>query len=135
MKRYLREARSQCQPFPTSIIAIPAVGADPQITWGSGDDQWLLELHKEIPNTILLQYDHLTDSERRSFETAAGPRDLEDDASANTLERLKDFKVEDWSNRFLQTLEKERFVKSVCLKTALLMVSLVTRQPNANIEN
>ena len=114
MKCYLPGTRSQRQPFPTSIIAIPAVGADPQTTWGSGDDQWLLKLHKEIPNTILLQYDHLTDSERRSLDTAAGPRDLDEDAPANILETLKEFKVEDWSKRFLQTLEKERFVKSVC---------------------
>ena len=109
-----------------SILAIPAVGADPQSTWG-GDDQWLFKLHKDISNTILLQYDHLKDDEKHSFETAAGPHDVTKNASTNPWDSLKEFKVEDWSKRFLEALEKQTFVKSVSLTASPSLASPASR--------
>ena len=85
------------------MIAIPAVGAGVEATWGDTDDQWLLRLHGEIPNIALLYYDHLTEEDRKVLKQPS------DSAKARELYGyLRSMTVEDWAARFLNAMRKER---------------------------
>ena len=85
------------------MIAIPAVGADIEFTWGNFDDQWLLKLPDAIEDTVLLHYDHLKEAERDALK-----KDPNSAESRELYRHLQTFRVEDWAKRFLDSLESQQ---------------------------
>ena len=98
-----------------SIIAIPAIGADPHTTWRSTRDgkshPWLeADLQKEIPSARILLYDHL-DLEERKIQK----KPLADAAHKSSAEKysavqskLSNHRLHDWTDRFLEAIFRYR---------------------------
>lgn len=103
-----------------SIIAVPAIGADPNRTWTRLDDGLSFEhqclgasLHHRIPSATVLLYDHLRPQERKLMvRPFKAPMDTahkvaaEEFASAEAA--IAGFGVEDWADRFLAAIRDYR---------------------------
>ncbi|KAI4248351.1 MAG: hypothetical protein L6R42_009286 [Xanthoria sp. 1 TBL-2021] len=91
-----------------NIICVPAIGADPRTTWSTDaptEPHPLCGLHEALPNADILLYDHLT-AEERSLEIKP-QGDAEHQASAEAFadagDKVAQYGVTEWADRFLQT--------------------------------
>lgn len=105
----------------TSIVCVPAVGADPRKTWarqtdvaGLEHDRLDLVLHGSLyPAAQVHLYDHLTPEERKlEIKPPKGPNDdahkksAEDFAAGEAF--VADFGIVEWAERFLQLVQRHR---------------------------
>lgn len=99
-----------------SIIAVPAIGALAQNTWGGKDGEaWLLGLGSKNPLINVLLYDHLFPDERR-LEIVALNKDCTNEAQHhNTSTQYKaaaaeveHYSIEDWADRLYEVLKARR---------------------------
>lgn len=88
---------------PFSIVGIPAIGADPEKTWGeTADTQWLgPRLFLDFPKARVLLWDHLNPAER-----AVSPNEW--DAYHEASRNVSRLRVQEWADRLVEGLEEER---------------------------
>ena len=105
----------------SSIICVPAIGADPRKTWALQTDKaghehrrLDLELHDGLyPDAQVHLYDHLTQEERRlEVKPSRGPDDQAHKKSAEVFAAAEagtaECGIEEWADRFLGTLHERR---------------------------
>ena len=98
-----------------SIIAVPAIGADPNSTWKTARDgksqPWLgAELQKEIPSARVLLYDHLNSEERKIEKRPLADADHKPSAERYTAvqSKLNEYGIREWTDRFLEAVYRDR---------------------------
>lgn len=99
-----------------SVICVPAIGADPWITWrdrlksvsGSGYQNARSAMQDRIPAARIYIYDHLTAGERnqKPKERDHLTTELAIQDYALTEDTLADYDVVDWADRFLDVLKR-----------------------------
>ena len=96
-----------------SIVAIPAIGANPEQVWERNGNCWLQRLQQEIPDSNLLLYDHLTKPEREHVELASSPGQSQNPVTNGALDMLASLKLEDWASRFLNAWKRQQLANAV----------------------
>jgi hypothetical protein len=99
----------------SSIIGIPAIGADPQKSFIVNDQPWFEVLYQDIPNARIFLYDHLTKEEREIEKKPQGHANHKASIEqyAKTEGELAQYGIEEWAERFLQEISHIRDSNSV----------------------
>ena len=97
----------------SSIICVPAIGADARTTWVDSSDDgigWLGLLEKKLPCANLLLYDHLDGRERKLKIADAKDPEYKSTAQAfaNAEAALASYGVEDYADRVLAVINQHR---------------------------
>lgn len=104
----------------SSIIAVPAIGADARKTWTPADDSisWLETLQRKLPLANIILYDHLGPEERRL--ELRDPKDPNSKTVARELASveasLAEYGVDKYADRLVGVLQQYRFsgVRAQC---------------------
>ena len=134
-----------------SIIAIPAIGADPHTTWRTTRDgrshSWLeAELQKDIPSARVLLYDHLNPEERKIEKKPLADANHKPSAVRYSAVQsdLSVYRIYDWTHRFLEVIYRDRDSEALqhrpliflCHSTGGLVIKeALSRKVNAGIPN
>ena len=102
----------------SSIIAVPAIGADARKTWAAvADDSisWLEYLQRKLPSSNVILYDHLEPEERRL--ELGDPKDPNIQTIARELASaeayLAEYGVDDYADRLVGVVQRYRLFSGV----------------------
>ncbi len=108
-----------------SIIAVPAIGANPRDTWtrkGENLNQLEVALRQQIPIADILLYDHLTLKERqpkaRATKNFEHKNTAEDNASIEAA--VGGYGLVEWADCFYTIVQHNRSSRAVRINTASL---------------
>ncbi|KAL8811206.1 MAG: hypothetical protein Q9200_001989 [Gallowayella weberi] len=95
-----------------NIVCVPAIGADPRVTWSTDPPDHhgvLQQLHRLLPLADIVLYDHLTPDERGIEVKAQKDAGHKSTAVAFAVaeERVARYGIQEWADRFLRAFWKQ----------------------------